>query len=487
MRLRHFLSLVLALVLPWAGHAATFSVTNTADSGAGSLRQALIDANADVTTPRVIRFDPPFPSGGVITLQSALPAWSNGALRIDGNGRSPVIDGGNSFRILAMATGTSNLEVVNLGFRRGRSTAGVGGCLWLTSSTSNTSLYLDDTHFENCRAISNQDNAYGGAIAWSSSGSWVYIRNSTFSGNGAGVIGNSSRKEMFGGAALINAGSIEIENSHFSDNAVERVGGLVQGVAGALYASASTSVQLINVEFNSNRVIDASANGLLSAGGAAALLCRENNCTISVNKASFIDNSISGSDIGGGALVSQGGSLSLLNVSFSGNRASGGAGGALFALPPGELSARHLSFKDNDASLGAHLAMSEMIVSQWRWSLLGPTAAGSGPACNIQNSLLQGGFSANLFESPCGALSDTGGTIGPVGPLTLDDSIFPATLVPGAGSPAIDPALPQLHCLPFDALGASRPQDGDGDGTALCDVGAYEVQGPQVFANGFEP
>jgi hypothetical protein len=257
-------------------------------------------------------------------------------------------------------------------------------------------------------------------------------------------------------------------------------------VAGALYASASTSVQLINVEFHSNRVIDASANGLLSAGGAAALLCRENNCTISVNKAAFIDNSISGSDIGGGALVSQGGSVSLFNVSFSGNRASGGAGGALFALPPGELSARHLSFKDNDASLGAHLAMSGMIVSQWRWSLHGPTAAGSGPACHFQESLLQDGFSANLFESPCGALSDTGGTIGPVGPLALDESTFPAVLVPGVGSPAIDPALSQLHCLPFDALDTSRPQDGDGDGIARCDIGAYEVLDSKIFTDGFE-
>lgn len=487
MRLCRLPSIVLALALPWAGHAATFSVTTTADSGQGSLRQALINASTDTTIPRVIRFDAPFPSGGVIALQSSLPTWSNDALRIDGNGRSPVIDGGGSVRILSMAAGARDLALINLGFWRGRSTAGAGGCLWLASSPPNTNLYLDDVHFEGCRAIANQGNAYGGAIAWSSSGSWVYIRNSTFSGNGAGVIGNSSLKEMFGGAALINAGSIEIEGSRFLDNAVERVGGLVQGVAGALYASASTSVQMINVEFHSNRVIDANTNGLPSAGGAAALICQENNCTINVNKAAFIDNSISGNDIGGGALATQGGNVSLLNVSFSGNRASGGAGGALFALPPGELSARHLSFKDNDAGLGAHLALSGVIVTQWRWSLLGPTSGGAGPACAMESVLVQNQLSANLFESPCGALSDTGATIGAVGPLALNDSTFPAALVPGAGSPAIDPPVSQLFCLPFDALGAPRPQDGDGDGTALCDVGAYEVQGPRVFANGFEP
>lgn len=44
------------------------------------------------------------------------------------------------------------------------------------------------------------------------------------------------------------------------------------------------------------------------------------------------------------------------------------------------------------------------------------------------------------------------------------------------GSVAID-AGTNVGCPDVDQLGQSRPQDGDGDEVAICDVGAYEFPG----------
>lgn len=76
-RLLRLAGLVLAqAALPlWA---TTFTVTNTSDSGPGSLRQAIIDANADTsncstTTPHSIGFNIPGAGPHVIAPTSALP------------------------------------------------------------------------------------------------------------------------------------------------------------------------------------------------------------------------------------------------------------------------------------------------------------------------------------------------------------------------------------------------------------------------------
>ncbi len=66
---------------------STFSVTSNADSGAGSLRQALLDANANGTAD-----DIQFNIGSTITLDSALPGISANDT-VDLNGNNVSLDG----------------------------------------------------------------------------------------------------------------------------------------------------------------------------------------------------------------------------------------------------------------------------------------------------------------------------------------------------------------------------------------------------------
>ncbi len=75
-----------------AGRAATFTVTTVADSGTGSLRQAILDANAAGAGPHTIAFNIPStlltgPFGGkraLLALASPLPAITVAGVTIDG-------------------------------------------------------------------------------------------------------------------------------------------------------------------------------------------------------------------------------------------------------------------------------------------------------------------------------------------------------------------------------------------------------------------
>src|SRR5215210_2028491 len=82
-----FASLAIFFAYSWSrfvpeAAAANFTVVNVNDSGAGSLRQAILDANAN-PGPDTIGFNIPGPGVKTITPATALPAITE-ALIIDG-------------------------------------------------------------------------------------------------------------------------------------------------------------------------------------------------------------------------------------------------------------------------------------------------------------------------------------------------------------------------------------------------------------------
>src|SRR5262245_15288003 len=83
-------------LLPTSVPAATIHVTNLGNGGAGSLRQAILDANA-VAGGDIIVFD----VGGTINLVAALPPLTDNATEIHGE----TAPGGSPPRVTLNATG----------------------------------------------------------------------------------------------------------------------------------------------------------------------------------------------------------------------------------------------------------------------------------------------------------------------------------------------------------------------------------------------
>ena len=99
-------------------HAETFTVTNTANGGAGSLREAITKANAAAGADEVAFADA---VGGTITLASQLPTITDPAgLAIDGGG-DVAVSGNGSGRVFTLGRG-AQLALRNVTVENGHAT-----------------------------------------------------------------------------------------------------------------------------------------------------------------------------------------------------------------------------------------------------------------------------------------------------------------------------------------------------------------------------
>lgn len=204
-------ALLLALLFAGASpaqvaQAANFVVSNTNDSGPGSLREAIEAANATAGADTIT-----FSTSGAITLASTLPAISDAAgLTIDGAGQTVTVSGGGTVRVMLVEIGAA-LTVKNLTIANGNSGNTYGGGIYNYGTLT----------VANSTFAGNRTNGNGGGI-YNYFGALTVI-NSTFSGNSAGAsIGGAGGG---GGGIYNNSGTLTVTNSTFSRNGTGDSGG----------------------------------------------------------------------------------------------------------------------------------------------------------------------------------------------------------------------------------------------------------------------
>ena len=209
--------LALAFMLPsQPAHALTYIVTTLADSGAGSLRQAIIDANATLDDDTIT-----FSVSGTIGLASILPnlvtAASAGTLTINGAGAITVTRSSGTFRIFIVDAG-ANVTLNGLSITNGN--AGFGGGGGIAIVNGGTLMVTNST-------LSGNTASGGGGIV---NGGTMTVTNSTLNGNSAN--GN--------GGGIVNFGTLTMTNSTLSGNTAGNGGGGIFNFAGTLTVTNST-------------------------------------------------------------------------------------------------------------------------------------------------------------------------------------------------------------------------------------------------------
>jgi Bacterial Ig-like domain len=203
-----------AVVLASPAQAAPFSVTNTADSGEGSLRQAISDANASAGED-TIAFGPPL-SDGTITLASQLPVITDSAgVSISGASAKIKISGNNNVRVFEVGSG-AKLALHKLTVANGRSSPSCSFCDYFGSGGG---IYNAGTLTVTNSTLSNNEASHTS----SSSGGGIYNTDS-----GTLTVGNSTlfrNRVSCGGGGIYNQGSLTVTNSTLSHNNATLCGG----------------------------------------------------------------------------------------------------------------------------------------------------------------------------------------------------------------------------------------------------------------------
>jgi sugar lactone lactonase YvrE len=414
----------------------SLAVTNTNDSGFGSLRDAIANAVSGDT----ITFS--LPSPATITLASPLTINTN--LTISGPGATSVaISGNNAVQVMSIAGGTT-VTVSGVTIENGNLSTG---------------------------SFPEGANLYGGGIANAGA---LTLSNCVVSGNAAGTGEFPYYSNGYGGG-IFNSGTLTVSNCTVSGNSasVGEFGFNVNAYGGGIANSGTLTLLNSTISGNSSNVgafayyADGYGGGIANSGTLTLL-----NSTISGNSSNLGAFGLQMSMYGGG--IANSGTLTLSNTTIWGNSDSVGE----FSSGVVEFGAGITNGESINGgvltSVGTMTVKNSIVANHPSGGNCGGTIASQG------YNLSDDGTCAASFTQT-GDLNNTAAGLDPGGLKANGGSTQTIALL--AGSAALDaiPLNPVNYCtdtsgnaVTTDQNGVTRPQ-----GTA-CDMGAYELPETQA-------
>src|SRR5438552_1128349 len=283
-------------------HATTIFVTNTNDSGSGSLRAALAAANDGDT------IDASGVSGTILLTSAELQVTHN--VTINGPGAASLAVNGNAtFRVFE--TFASNVTIAGLTITNGLADGNGGGGI-----LNHGVLTVTNSIVSNSASLVGNNN--GGGI--NNASATLTVTDSIISGNSAGGDG--------GGIFSTNA-HLTVTNSTISDNSA--------GTGGGIFYNGGGTLTVMNSTISGNSAGDGGGMGSGLQGTTTAMVT---DSTISGNSASTR----------GGGIFNYPQTLTVINSTISGNSTGGDGGGIWNGGNPGNLTVTSSTISGNNST-----------------------------------------------------------------------------------------------------------------------------------------